>query len=176
MARTIEVPQGVDYESLRERLSRAVLHSCPRVMAAYRDDLVQNCMVRVLDIIRKTGPERQFSSSYLYKVAYSALVDEIRRMRRRPESPLDEGQRVPTTAPEGNPEVLAANRDVEAGILDCMSHLLQERRLAVALYLQGHTVVEAARILGWSPKRVDNLLYRGLANLRECITAKGLHS
>jgi RNA polymerase sigma-70 factor (ECF subfamily) len=44
----------------------------------------------------------------------------------------------------------------------------------VTLYLQGHTVPETARVLDWPAKRADNLVYRGLADLRQCLLAKGL--
>ena len=50
----------------------------------------------------------------------------------------------------------------------------RERRLAVTLHLQGHSVPEAARLLDWAVKRTENLVYRGLADLRECLTAKGI--
>jgi RNA polymerase sigma-70 factor (ECF subfamily) len=50
----------------------------------------------------------------------------------------------------------------------------RERRLAVTLYLQGHTVAEAASILEWPFKRTENLIYRGLADLRACLRCKGL--
>jgi RNA polymerase sigma-70 factor (ECF subfamily) len=43
----------------------------------------------------------------------------------------------------------------------------------VILYIQEHTVPEAARILGWTLKRTENLVYRGLADLRACLAAKG---
>jgi RNA polymerase sigma-70 factor (ECF subfamily) len=52
--------------------------------------------------------------------------------------------------------------------------LKYERRLAVTLYLHGHSVPDAARILDWSAKRTENLVYRGLADLRECLLSKGL--
>jgi RNA polymerase sigma-70 factor (ECF subfamily) len=35
-------------------------------------------------------------------------------------------------------------------------------------------VPEASRILDWSAKRTENLVYRGLADLRECLTLKGM--
>jgi RNA polymerase sigma-70 factor (ECF subfamily) len=50
----------------------------------------------------------------------------------------------------------------------------RERRLAVTLHLQGHTVPEAARILDWAAKQTENLVYRGLADLRACLMAKGI--
>ena len=31
-----------------------------------------------------------------------------------------------------------------------------------------------AEMLGWNAKRADNLVYRGLADLRRCLTAKGI--
>ena len=59
-------------------------------------------------------------------------------------------------------------------IQDCLSRMQRDRRLAVTLYLQGHTVPETARVLQWPTKRADNLVYRGLANLRQCLLAKGM--
>ena len=46
--------------------------------------------------------------------------------------------------------------------------------MAVTLYLQGHSVPEAARVLDWPAKRTENLVYRGLADLRECLMKKGI--
>jgi RNA polymerase sigma-70 factor (ECF subfamily) len=44
----------------------------------------------------------------------------------------------------------------------------------VALYLNGCTVPEAASHLRWHLKRTEALVYRGLAELRHCLTGKGL--
>ena len=44
----------------------------------------------------------------------------------------------------------------------------------MTLHLQGHSVPDAARVLDWPAKRTENLLYRGLANLRECLMNKGM--
>ena len=114
------------------------------------------------------------SPSYLYKVAYSALIDEIRRIRRRREDPLDESDSMPTQAVHGNPEAIAAGQEIGRGVLDCLAGLNRDRRLSVTLYLQGHSVVEAARILEWPEKKTQNLVYRALADLRECLAAKGI--
>jgi RNA polymerase sigma-70 factor (ECF subfamily) len=162
-----------DYERLRTHLSRAVAHVCPRMLSDRREDLVQDCLMRLMDLARKGEGERRLPSSYLYKVAHSVLIDEIRRIRRRRETSLEEGEPVPMEAPSGNPETVAAGQEIGRGILQCLAGLLRERRLSVTLYLQGHSVPEAARILDWSPKKTENLVYRGLADLRECLAAKG---
>jgi RNA polymerase sigma-70 factor (ECF subfamily) len=46
--------------------------------------------------------------------------------------------------------------------------------LAVALHLQGHSVPDIGKLMSWAPKKADNLVYRGLADLRECLVSKGV--
>ena len=72
-----------------------------------------------------------------------------------------------------NPERTAASLEIGRGIQACLAAMKRERRLAVTLHLQGHSVSEAARILDWPEKRTENLVYRGLADLRACLTLEG---
>jgi len=136
--------------------------------------------MRVMQVVEqhpRDGEEnRPFASSYLYKVAHSALVDEIRRVRRRREAALDDEEVAPVAITRQDPERIAAAREIGRGIQDCLSQMSRERRLAVTLYLQGHSVPDAARVLDWPAKRTENLVYRGLADLRECLEAKGMRS
>jgi RNA polymerase sigma-70 factor (ECF subfamily) len=168
----------IDVTALRQDLTRAVARVCPAWLTAQRDDLVQAAVMRVIRRFQGRGVASEgvapFTSSYLHKVARSVLVDEIRRVRRRQETDLD-GQgadHVPVTT--ADPERMVASVEIGQGIRCCLTKLKQERRLAVTLYLQGHTVAEAARILDWSPKRTENLVYRGLADLRDCLTCRGI--
>jgi RNA polymerase sigma-70 factor, ECF subfamily len=170
----------VDVGGLRQRLARVVDRVCPTWLAAQRDDLVQSALIRVMHLLDRRALDGAsegnvpFAASYLHKVAYSALVDEIRRVRRRRETDLDD-QAVDAQAVAGpDPERIAASTEIGRGIQACLMQMKHERRLAVTLYLQGHTVVEAARILEWTPKRTENLVYRGLADLRGCLASKGM--
>jgi RNA polymerase sigma-70 factor (ECF subfamily) len=177
MTREAPAREGIaatDYERLRLQLTRAVTRVCPRMLVDRREDLVQDAFLRIMDVARKSERELKLPSSYLYKVAHSVLIDEIRRVRRKRETALEEGEPVQTESPSGNPEAVAAGREIGRGILACLAGLLRERRLGVTLYLQGHSVPEAARILDWSPKRTENLVFRGLADLRQCLAAKGM--
>ena len=171
------VDETVDYVVLRRDIARAVTRLCPSWLADRRDDLVQAALLRVMHIVERhshSGERNPASStSYLYKVAYSVLVDELRRMRRRREIDLNEDV-VPLLRARENPERAAAARQIGRGIRGCLRMMKEERRLAVTLHLQGHTVREAARILDWALKRTENLVYRGLSDLRECLTAKGM--
>jgi RNA polymerase sigma-70 factor (ECF subfamily) len=167
----------IDYTKLRQDLAHAVARVCPRWQPAFRDDLVQAAVMRVMHLVSKPAGEGEgnppMTPSYLYKVAYSVLIDEIRRERRRRETNLEE-EAVDQAITENTPERLAASHELGRGIQDCLARIKRERRLAVTLHLQGHSVPEAARLLEWAVKRTENLVYRGLADLRECLTAKGM--
>lgn len=163
------------YSELRSGLERAVARICPPWLADEREDLVQVALTRVLEIERRSEGERRFASSYLWRVAYSTLVDEIRRVRRRQEVPLeDEAGAGAMAAERPGPRDRATGGEIARGLRECLARMVRPRRLAVTLHLQGHTVPEAARLLGWGAKRTDNLVYRGLADLRRCLVSMGL--
>lgn len=163
-----------DYSKLRADLSKAVAHVCPSWLSDRRDDLVQAAVMRVMEILRKSEGDRELTSSYLYRVAYSTLIDEIRKVRRRREVSIDDDGGVgEQSAVRENPEEAAASAEIGRGIRDCLKAMRRERRLAVTLHLQGHSVPETARLLEWGAKRTENLVYRGLADLRDCLRVGG---
>jgi RNA polymerase sigma-70 factor (ECF subfamily) len=168
--------KGDDYAELRAELARAVRTLCPRWLSSRAEDLVQVALLRILELRQRSEQDREFSSFYLKRVAYSALVDEIRRLERRRESPLenDEGEPIslPSTTP--GPERHQASRELGAAIRDCLRGLHQQRQLAVTLYLQEVSVADAAGLLGWDLKQTRNRVYRGVADLRACLEGKGL--
>jgi RNA polymerase sigma-70 factor (ECF subfamily) len=131
--------------------------------------------MRVMEILRRREGNEGLNSSYLWKAAYSATVDEIRRQRRRREVSLDaDAVEATLPSPRPGPEDAGRGREIARELQDCLGRLVEPRRLALVLHLQGHTGPEAAQLLGWSEKRVENLIYRGLADLRRCLEQKGL--
>ena len=163
------------FARLRGRLATAVARVCPAWLANERDDLVQASMFKVMRITRDREGNEELSPSYLYRVAFSAVIDEMRVRRRRSEVPLepDEGGEVQETR-QANPEDATRAREIGRGIRVCLAAISDDRRVALTLRLLGHSVPEAARRLGWPGKRVENLVYRGLADLRACLERKGL--
>jgi RNA polymerase sigma-70 factor, ECF subfamily len=174
---TTPLPSELDLEGLRRDLKRAVAQTCPRWMTDRSEDIIQVAMMRILDIYRKREGNAELSSFYLRKAAYSAVVDEIRRLRRRQEVPLEnESSEVvyEPVAESPDPERNAAARQTGAAIRDCLGRLVRPRQLAVTLNLQGHSVPEIGKLLGWTTKKAENLVYRGMADLRGCLHAKGV--
>jgi RNA polymerase sigma-70 factor (ECF subfamily) len=168
-------PERREFEEIRRRVTAAVRRHCPAWLAGHAEDVVQNAVLRLLRTVEKSDGNRTFSSVYLEKSVCGAVVDEIRRVSRRRENPMED---LDAMEPRGgrppNPEHEASAREVGRGILDCLGHLAKTRRMAVALYLHGCSVPEAAGRLGWSLHRTESLVYRGLANLRRCLERKGL--
>lgn len=175
----VEPTQAADvWTRLRLRIASAVRRQCPDWLRADADDLAQAAVMKVMAQSAADEAPRPMSSYYLHRVAHSALVDEIRRRQRRREVALEVSggdQRVYAVEPRatGTPEQTAALRELGAAVRSCLLAMKAERRMAVTLHLQGHTVPESARLLGWDVKRTDNLVYRGLADLRQCLVSRG---
>lgn len=171
----VKVSLDDEFELLRRRVAGAVRRTCPAWLGGQADDIVQNVMTQLLRRLRACEGERTFSAMYVEKAAYGATVDEIRRLGR-----THERSTVPETFVEGRasplpgPEQCALSAEIAREVAECLRHLSNARRLAVILHLQGCTVHEAAYRLCWSEKRTENLVYRGLADLRAELRTLGL--
>lgn len=160
---------------LRGQLEAWVKRVCPRWLNAQRDDLVQTALLRVVEIVERGEAPDGFGSSYLWRVAYSVTIDEIRRVSRRREVPDDD----PAVAalPAGaasNPERSRERTELSVAIRDCLEGLIEPRRIAAALHLFGHTQHEVGDAMRIDDKKANNLIYRGLADLRDCLGRKGV--
>lgn len=160
------------YAELRSRLVGAVRRVCPPWLAADAEDLVQDALIRLVQRNDRLGGNLSVTSAYLKKVAYCAVVDEMRRRQRLADfgaagSEIEQEDLVDPAAP--------AHEDAAVGraITDCLQAQSSDRRRALTLHLLGHSVPETARILGCNAKRAENLVYRGLAQLRDCLIRKG---
>lgn len=159
------------HQALRRDLERAVRRVCPKSLAEDAEDLVQESLVRLLRA-RKLEGQSSLSFAYLKKVAYSAVIDEIRRRRRRPAEDASVRVDVETAADE----VAATSPDTALGhaIEMGLQSLSPDRRRALTLHLLGYSGSEVAVMLGCNAKRADNLTHRGLAQMREYLLKLGL--
>ena len=162
-----------DDAARRAQLRRQVSRYCPPWLRDKLDDIVQIAWLRLDEAGKKNERNRAPGPSLLSRVAYCATVDEIRRHRRRREVPVGEEQEMPA-ARVVDPARAAGSREIGVAIRECLSGLLLPRKLAVTLYLQGHTGPETGTILGWPLKRAENMIFRGLGDLRRCLAGKGV--
>ncbi len=172
---------GDDYDRIRQVLERAVARICPARWADRRLDIVQAALLRLLEMDRRaeiaSGGEKEGprSASYLWQVAYTAMVDEMRRVGRRREVSLDDARAADPAieapaAPDGHERCIDLGRAIQG----CLERLVEPRRLAVALHLEGFRAAESARALGWDITRIRNLVFRGMDDLRRCLEGRGV--
>lgn len=159
---------GVDGD-VRDILVRCVSRVCPTWMRDELDDLVQMSVMRLL----RSETDAELTPAYLSRVAYSAVIDEIRRKKRRHE--LDATPSLLDQVEDAGigPEQHARADETAALVLACLEQLVPNRRRAVTLYLQGHTIPEIGAVLDWNRKKASNAVYRGLADLRGHLAERG---
>lgn len=129
------------------------------------DELKQDVRLRLWRLLERSGSDLgAVSAGYVYRAAISAAIDMIRRRRDAyRELPLDD---VASLLIDRGAVVVN-----EVELLDAIEHAIlaipATRRPAVRLHLSGRHLDEIATVMGWSPARARNLLYRGLADLRQ---------
>jgi len=69
---------------------------------------------------------------------------------------------------------VAPGPELGGEIRSCLERLPEARQLPVILHLQGFRNEEVARALQFNEKRAQNLIYRGLEQLRRCLAGKGI--
>lgn len=156
---------------LRDRMAKAVRRVCPDWMRDEEDDLVQMAIMRLM----RGGMPKEITGGYLSKVAYSAVIDEIRRKKRRQEVGMTPSvdERMEDVRSLG-PEQLARAGQIGEVVVEVLQTLAPARRRAVTLYLQGYPIPEIASFLDWDRKKASNAVYRGLGDMREGLRARGV--
>jgi len=147
-----------------------------RLSLADRDDLVQEVRVRLWRALEVERIEA-LPASYLYRTATSAALDLIRRRRTMREDSLEDvdpsGLRFAATA--ANPEQRAQLSDLALQIERAIEMIPESRRPVVRMYLAGYGSAEIGELMGWTEAKARNLLYRGLADLRQRLGAVGVN-
>ncbi len=185
--------EGSQSQALRERfdsmvrqyeglLDSAIAQACPEHLGIQFDDIRQDACFRLWRAL-ESGREIRHLPSYIYRIAVSAAIDAIRRVKARREEQLQEPgctDEIPpkhfTAPPRYAPDRLAIDQEVFEKVQEALSHLAEGRRRAVGLYLEGFTIDEIAHLLEWSEPKARNTLYRGLDELRRLLRAVGIVS
>ncbi len=161
-------------ELLVRRVRAAVRSTCPPYLAGQADDIAQEVLLQLSRRLGRGEGTDGFSTMYLLKMAHGVAVDEIRRRSRRKERTGTEDEMVELPQNTPDPERSAVGRSLGREIRRCLESIVPTRRVAVVLHLLGCTVPEIARRLGCPLKSADNRVYRGMKNLRDCLSTKGL--
>jgi RNA polymerase sigma-70 factor (ECF subfamily) len=130
------------------------------------DDALQEAYVRAYRALPRFRRDADLGS-WLYRIAYNACIDELRRAKRRP-GPVDaEGTAWEPAAGAPGPDRVVSAADAAARAL---AALPEDQRVTVVLVdAEGFDNVTAARILGVAPGTVASRLSRARATMRRVL-------
>lgn len=151
------------FESALEGLSRRM-----RLDDDERDALRQEVRIRLWKAAREGENPDAVGPSFLYRAARWAALDLLRQRRGVPgagEGVALDHPAVP--AARQGADALLEERERREAMAQGLATLAPDRRVVVGLWLAGHERAEIEAMLGWSEARVRNLLYRGIADLRD---------
>ena len=143
------------------------------------DELLQEVRIRLWrahgEVPGASEHIASISASYLHRTALSAAIDLMRRRRARGGDRTfaleDDDEGLPA---ESSPERELEQSELAAQVERAIERIHPSRRPVIRMHLLGHSREEIARLLGWTDAKTRNLLYRGLADLRERLLAEGV--
>ncbi|MGH9966423.1 MAG: RNA polymerase sigma factor [Pyrinomonadaceae bacterium] len=140
------------------------------------EDIVQECFVKAYFALKDFSDKQDGSMTrWLAKIAFNTCYDELRRRRRKPESLLSE-------LTDGETQIIseliagpgAASLESDAVTRDLtnklFSHLSAEDRLVLVLLdVEGLSVAEIGKLMGWSAAKVKIRIFRARNDLRRIL-------
>lgn len=132
------------------------------------DDMLQEIRMRIWKLVNN---EKNLSSpaSYLRKMVDSVVIDQIRRIRKEEELFLSEKQRLVSELESDPPVYDCSSCSMREEVLKAVDQLMDSRKMVVKLYLLNMNLKEIASYLNFSEDKTRNLLYRGLADLKNIL-------
>jgi RNA polymerase sigma-70 factor (ECF subfamily) len=151
---------GGIYDTHAPRIFRYIYHRLGEQAVA--EDLTSEVFVRFLRA--RTTPDNL--AAFLFRIAHNLIVDYLRRNR---PVPLSED----VLTEQDDPARLAETKIERARLRRTIARLAPDQQQVIVLkFLEGLSNEEIARVIGKSVGAVKALQYRGLATLRDLLTAE----
>ena len=142
------------------------------------DEVMQEVRIRLWRARETSEQVGETNTSYVYRTASSAALDVLRRRRARQadrhDAIDDEGSVVVLTSSGPDPHAVLEGSELAERVARAIDDIPASRRPPVRMHLAGYPREEIASLMGWTEAKTRNLLYRGLADLRERLTAEGI--
>jgi RNA polymerase sigma-70 factor (ECF subfamily) len=142
------------------------------------EEIVQEAFTKAFFALSDFSNTQEASfAAWLARIAFNACYDELRRMKRRPESTMsnisDEEdawlkEQLHASDAAGNAESSAVARDLAGKLLARLSP--EDRLVLVMLDAEGMSVNEIAKLNKWSTSKVKVRAHRARASLRRVLS------
>ena len=146
-----------------------IFRLCARMIgnAARAEDLTQEIFTKVFTRSKDFQPQGKFST-WLWRIALNHCYDELRRIKRRPEAPLDEENEA---LPELTSATLAPDAQISSDeecalVRACLARLPEISRTVLALrYCEGLKLREISEILELPESTIHSRIAVALAQI-----------
>lgn len=140
------------------------------------DEVMQEARIRLWKALGTSEKIQRAPASYIYRTVSSAALDFLRRRKVRREDSLDDATQFDNAdfAHQRETDEPVRIAELQALVLRAVGLLVESRRAVVRMYLAGYDREEIQDVLGWSEAKTRNLLYRGLADVRESLLSWGV--
>lgn len=177
VARTVGGDEGA-FEELFNRHRRRVSLIASRFFRQREqiEEIIQESFTKAYFALGEfSNLEEASFASWIARIAFNACYDELRRLKRRPESSLSEASAEEAAwlkeqvhaASQGDVEQQAVARDLADKLLSRLSP--EDRLVLVMLDIEGLSVSEIAELNRWSPSKVKVRAHRARASLRRVL-------
>jgi RNA polymerase sigma factor (sigma-70 family) len=133
------------------------------------DEVMQEVRIRLWRARGTSEQVGEANTSYIYRTASTAALDVLRRRRARQadrHDPIEEGPVAVLSAPTPDPYGVLEGSELASKVVQAIE--------AIRMHLAGYPREEIASLMGWTEAKTRNLLYRGLADLRERLVQEGI--
>lgn len=141
------------------------------------EEIVQEAFTKAYFALNDFSNQQEASfASWLARITFNTCYDELRRLKRRPESSLSDvteeeaawlTAQSRTVGTERNVETTAISRDLAAKLLARLSP--EDRLVLVMLDAEGMSVAEISKLNKWSISKVKVRAHRARASLRRVL-------
>ncbi len=170
-------PQDAELEALLGRFSSFIkmhlLKYNPGRHGLDVDDLFQEVKIKIWRVLSREKRINNFAS-YIRKIVDSTVIDQLRKVKRQETVYNHEKEKKITEQKTKYAFAALHGGELKEIIARALDTLLESRRKAVRLYLMNMSLEEIAAFCGWSKDKTRNLLYRGLADLRNELRRSGI--
>jgi RNA polymerase sigma-70 factor (ECF subfamily) len=154
------------FEEIIENFSsfiKAHIQKCnPQKEGIDPEDVSQEVKIKLWKILKDEKKIKNYSS-YIKKIINSTVIDQIRISRRQKRILNQEeffGRDINRTKNDFH------NKEYRQIVGEAVNYLKESRRVVVRLFLLDIHLDEISIYLNWSKSKTQNLLYRGMADLK----------
>lgn len=137
------------------------------------DDISQEIRIKIWRLLHNEKNIKN-RASYIKKIVNSSVIDLLRKWKRDEGIMFVEKQKKVSEIKKGYPVAISLEENLKSTVAEAINSLIESRRKVVRLHLMDMTIEEISAYFNWTTNKTRNLLYRGLADLKNLLKNKDI--